>query len=366
MPAYGDEGLDLKVVFVMLATRMTGGHRTVFEFCNGLAQRGNDVSIVSLGFRGDHRWFDLRVPVKYSRLGGLANLLDFAAGRVGMIGIDVITMLSRLIPQCDVAVATYFLTALATWQSPNCKHRAYFVQHFEPLTFSSPFVSRQALETYFLPIARATNSSWTRRQLLELTGGDCPVIHPGIDVSVFHPWQEPAEESRFRIVAYASPKDWKGFQDLVQAIKLLGGERKNIELVTFGTWRPTLRFQNVSFRHITSPTDQELARTYSGANAVICASWFESFPLPPLEAMACGAPVVTTPNGTEDYAVDSENCLIVPPKNPPALHRALTMLMDDRSLGDRIAKQGLITAKRFTWSEAVNRMSSFLESVASS
>jgi len=41
---------------------------------------------------------------------------------------------------------------------------------------------------------------------------------------------------------------------------------------------------------------------------------YESFPLFPLEAMACGLAVITTAPGTEDYAVNQENCLVVEPK----------------------------------------------------
>lgn len=48
-------------------------------------------------------------------------------------------------------------------------------------------------------------------------------------------------------------------------------------------------------------------------------SWYEGFPFPVLEAMSCGAAIVTTNHGTEDYALNEHNALVVPPKCPAEL-----------------------------------------------
>lgn len=89
---------------------------------------------------------------------------------------------------------------------------------------------------------------------------------------------------------------------------------------------------------------------------VICPSWYESFPLPPLEAMACGTPVVTTRIGTEDYAFNEKNCLVVPPRNPKAMAEAILRLLDDESLQERFKKEGLKTARQFTYDRTVDRL----------
>jgi mannose-1-phosphate guanylyltransferase len=62
----------------------------------------------------------------------------------------------------------------------------------------------------------------------------------------------------------------------------------------------------------------------------LCASHYESFPLPPLEAMACGAPVVTTANvGVLEYARDAQNAVVVPIGDVAAMKAAIGRVLDE-------------------------------------
>ena len=97
---------------------------------------------------------------------------------------------------------------------------------------------------------------------------------------------------------------------------------------------------------------------------MLCPSLYESFPLPPLEAMACGTPVVTTRIGTEDYAFNEKNCLVVPPRQPKAIAEAILRLLKDDSMQERFRKEGLKTAKQFTYDNTVDKLEKiFKESI---
>ena len=111
---------------------------------------------------------------------------------------------------------------------------------------------------------------------------------------------------------------------------------------------------DVPYKFVESPSDDELAGLYSSADIMICPSWYESFPLFPLEAMACRAPVVTTPYGTEDYAFHEENSLVVPPKDPKALADGVLRLLEDDDMRENFGKEGPETAKQFTWDKTVD------------
>lgn len=101
----------------------------------------------------------------------------------------------------------------------------------------------------------------------------------------------------------------------------------------------------------------------SGAQMLIFPSFGEGFGLPPLEAMACGVPVITSniPVFRELY---TEAALMTDPADTGQLAELMIRLAEDRGLaGDLIAK-GLETAQRFSWSATGNRLLDVLRSAA--
>jgi glycosyltransferase involved in cell wall biosynthesis len=98
----------------------------------------------------------------------------------------------------------------------------------------------------------------------------------------------------------------------------------------------------------------ELRNSYQTHDAVVFpVEWEEPFGLVPLEAMACGTPVVATGRGgSGEYLVDGGNSLLFPPRDSAALARSLLRLASDRPLRRMLAENGLRTAAQFdmeTW-----------------
>jgi glycosyltransferase involved in cell wall biosynthesis len=140
-------------------------------------------------------------------------------------------------------------------------------------------------------------------------------------------------------------------RDVVAAVRDIsaGGP---VTLVSYGPDRPRGRFGGARLEHHGFVDQARLAALYRSASVCVSASWYESFPLPPLEAMAVGVPTICTRLGTEDYAADGENALIVPPQDPNAIAAALRRVRDDPDLCERLVRNGLDTARRFTWKRA--------------
>lgn len=109
----------------------------------------------------------------------------------------------------------------------------------------------------------------------------------------------------------------------------------------------------------------ELRYYYSAADVIVTTPWYEPFGLTPLEAMACGQPVVGSAVGGLTYTIaDGVTGLLVPPSDPEALAAALSDLL---SCPERRRQMGIESRRRverkFTWPVAAKRTAALYEAV---
>jgi glycosyltransferase involved in cell wall biosynthesis len=90
---------------------------------------------------------------------------------------------------------------------------------------------------------------------------------------------------------------------------------------------------------------------FRSADAVVCTPWYEPFGIVPLEAMACGVPVVAAAvGGLTDTVVDHGTGLHVPPKDPEAIAEAVGTLLANPELRTKLGQAGERRAKtRYSW-----------------
>jgi glycosyltransferase involved in cell wall biosynthesis len=94
--------------------------------------------------------------------------------------------------------------------------------------------------------------------------------------------------------------------------------------------------------------DDELPAVYSGAAAFVFPSLYEGFGLPPLEAMACGTPVVSS-NAASLPEVVGEAAVLFDPQSAEALTAALERLLTHEADANALIARGLDQARRFSW-----------------
>jgi D-inositol-3-phosphate glycosyltransferase len=105
-----------------------------------------------------------------------------------------------------------------------------------------------------------------------------------------------------------------------------------------------VRFLGARERHHVPPVIRS-------ADALVTVPWYEPFGIVPLEAMACGTPVVTSSvGGMIDTVVDGVTGVHVPPREPEALAAALRELLAAPELGSQLGRTGVARVRsRYTW-----------------
>lgn len=99
---------------------------------------------------------------------------------------------------------------------------------------------------------------------------------------------------------------------------------------------------------------------YSAADVFVTTPWYEPFGITPLEAMACGTPVIGSNVGGIKYSVaDGSTGYLVPPKSPIRLGQKLDQLLNNPALLKKMKKNALIRVKKdFTWERVARSMHS--------
>lgn len=364
----------MKINFSVYTTSLTGGNRVIFEVANRLVNKGHEITITSLG-KKNHLWVrNNRTKVIYPEAKYLTCFPT--KGRVPMrevcneiiskikipYDLDVTRLLAQSVPNnTDINVATYCFTANSVFRS-GIGIGFYYIQHFEPVFFlENPYLYKKVLETYYLPLNWIVNSSWANEKLKQETGKRGPLIIPGVDTDVFFPRNIVRKNDDKVIIALGKSGNIsgkiKGLNYLFEALKLIKKQHKiGLKLILYGSQPKLAKMSPIRTEYVVNPSDEELAKLYSSSDLMVTSSLFESSPLPPLEAMGCGTPIVTTRFGTEDFCFDEKNSLVVPPQNYTKLADAILRVLKDDELAGKLSEEGLKTSNQLTWEKTANEV----------
>jgi len=188
------------------------------------------------------------------------------------------------------------------------------------------------------------------------------VIYNGIDHTVFKPYQVKLLDKPY-ILYVGSERPRKNLGRLFAAFAKLKPEFPELKLLKIGAAgrskeyrRDTIKqiadsgiSQDVIFVDRASETD--LAHYYSSAALLAYPSLYEGFGLPPLEAMACGCPVVTSNISGLPEVVGNAG-IIIDPYDIDSLAQAMKQVLTDNKKREEMVAKGLTQARKFSWERA--------------
>jgi alpha-maltose-1-phosphate synthase len=167
-------------------------------------------------------------------------------------------------------------------------------------------------------------------------------ISYGVDLSLFRPTDK--QDQTFRVLYVGSLSLRKGIPYLLEA---LGG----LDLPRFEVWligsvvpevRPFLAAYQDKFRYLGVVQRPELYKYYSQGSVLVLPSIEEGLALVQAQAMACGLPVIATPNtGAEDLFTDGIEGFIVPIRSAEAIRQKVLYLYENPRIRDGMAAAAL-------------------------
>jgi len=109
-------------------------------------------------------------------------------------------------------------------------------------------------------------------------------------------------------------------------------------------------------------SESELAEIYNAVDLFVFPSLYEGFGMPPLEAMACGTPVITS-NTSSLPEVVGDAAIVVDPYDVKSFTEKMYTLLTDQTLRENIITRGLARSKIFSWEEAARKTRKVYEQV---
>lgn len=243
--------------------------------------------------------------------------------------------------------------------------------HSNIMKFDFKIVLPRLIENSDLIITDSYSTKEDLEEYFQVNAAKIDVAHLGVDLSFFYPREHddilmkkyginndyifylgndnPRKNLKNLIIAYS-----KIYKDVEQDLVLVGPiDQKNLRTLT----EKIDKGGDLSERIITPGyVDYEhLPLFYSQATSLIFTSLYEGFGFAPLEAMACGTPVIISNNSSISEVVGDSGLYINNPLNVEEISNKITELLNDEKLQNKLMKRGPKRAEMFTWDNTINK-----------
>ncbi|MFT8703221.1 MAG: glycosyltransferase family 4 protein [Oenococcus oeni] len=340
-----------------------GGYKIIYRYCNALVAAGNDVTICFLS--NSFAPFNRPNPFQLLRF-VYHKFIKYHKAKIEWYDLDpkIKTILEKTplkstFPNADIIIATAASTAQVVDSLPRSKGRHfYFVQHDES-TFD---IDYNTIDTWSLDMHIMTIATWIKKRIEKVSKKSIDIVPNFIDAESFGLDVSPEQRSPVLSMLY-NPQAVKGFSYGVAALEEIKKNYPNVRIIMFGTFA---RPQNIpfEFEYISKANNHQLRKIYNESSIYILPSILEGWGLTAMDAMQCGAALVTTENGgVDDFTIDNFSAIKVPTRSGEALAQGIEKMLQDDDFRVKIAKNGTKSIQKFTFE---NSFKKFMDSITQS
>ena len=338
-----------------------GGYKMVYEYANRLVADGFDVAIfydntavmekyklpevvkriiINKRTIDSPTWFNLdtRIERKSSRDRNLAAFFS----------------------SVDIAIATGADTVSIVKNKFKSAKGVYFVQDFEFDSTGQNWKNseEQLYSTYNAGLTKITISKWLKDVIDSHSQEQAIYVRNPLDTDIYRVITPIDKRNTNSIGMLFHDRPRKGCKYTLAALKAVKKDYPNIRVEMFGACPPPDKCPDWINYH-QSASQKETVKIYNSVSIFASGPIREGFGLTALEAMACGAAVVSSDNlGAREYAIDGENSLLSPVKDVNAMKKNIEILLKDDDKRRAIARAGVKTARKYSWQVAYKEFKS--------
>lgn len=217
-----------------------------------------------------------------------------------------------------------------------------------------------------------TVSEFSKNEIIKyynIDAGKIAVIHNAV-TNDFRKIQDDTLQKEKYVLAVSSLNYRKNFIAVLQAFDALLKQNQDILLYIIGDLQNS-NFSNINIdqykdnpkiKFLGRVTDSDLIRYYSNAFAFVYPSFYEGFGIPPLEAQACGCPVICAKASClpEIFGNSVSYCN---PNNPASLAETIINLCNDEQLRSDLIERGLRNVAKYSWGKSADKIFKVINSI---
>ncbi|MBI3671389.1 glycosyltransferase family 4 protein [Candidatus Azambacteria bacterium] len=296
-----------------------------------------------------------------------------------------IPKLDKLVGGADVFFSPHFLSAPVSKDAKKVVtfHDLSFLHYPEFFSFKKKYwhftqdPKKQAKEAdRIIAISESTKSDLVN--FYNIPDEKISVVYSGVDES-FRPIPKSDQNLERVKKKYNLPENFILYLGTIEPRKNILGiieafekvrEKRKVNLVIAGTFGWLFsdiikRAENSRFKDdivFTGFVDQaDKVYLYNLAEVFVYPSFFEGFGFPPLEAMACGVPIITS-NCSSLPEVVGDAGIMIDPYKPSEIAEAIDLVLESGALRSALRERGIEQSKKFSWEDAGKKTLSILES----
>lgn len=353
--------MKLAIVLPAPSNKAIGGYKIIYEYAKYLSSTyGHDVTIYYDIQVNDKMHFLVKTKLYF--IGNFTKFFDWFDFLDAKVKHHVYFNLQiKRLKDYDCILATAAPVAKKIQLSTLSIPVLYFIQHYEDWSMSE----QELIKTY-----KAANfyniviSDWLQDILIGNKAKITKLLPNPIDHDKFYMTINPEDRYPSSISMMYHPVKWKGSDEGIQALTLVKEKLPDFTATLFSVYpKPNSLPEWITY--IYEPTQKRLQEIYNESALFLSPSIKEGYGLPPAEAMACGAMVITTDSGgVTTFCKDQKTAIVVQsPPNPQEIACVIMDFINDNDLRIRLANDGNAFIHDFKWENNVSTLEQLIKEI---